>query len=523
MSTAVAVVTPEQKRTRLGSGRKNDVKPEQLQEFSREEVANHCSPDDCWVIICDRVYDITDFLSAHPGGRSIIMMFAGKDCTEEFLDVHSENYLPAFAPDSFIGVVAGSGASLPPPRPRGAGPVNFDSYSILSLKRDVYGLEHEAFRTKVRSFLKKRVVPQYAKFEMKGAVDPSVYADMAKEGFYLTLNLPKEHGGLGLQDFRYNAIVCEELEDVDCGSFFANLGNDMVLSYFTKSCTEEQLRRWMPMLSRGAVIAVAMSEPEVGSDLIKLSCRAERLPNGDGYILNGRKMWISSGTVAELIVVACVTDPKKGAKGISLLVVESNMEGYSCAKRFNKLGRHASDTCLLTMENVKVPQSNLVGEEGMGFIYMMSNLAKERLSIAVGSAAAARRALALTTNYVHGRAAFGGVLGGLQSVQMKLAQLRAEVQVCTTFVDRCISDLAAGDLSAESASMAKAIATECSVRVADNCVQLFGGYGYLKNSPIAKILVDQRVTRIYGGSNEVQMEIVSKGLGFQPQRMNSKL
>jgi long-chain-acyl-CoA dehydrogenase len=394
---------------------------------------------------------------------------------------------------------------------------------VLALKRDVYDDKHEAFRSKLRSFLRTRLWPQYTKFETKGAVDRSFYAEMAQAGFYLRLNIPESFGGLGLEDWRYNAIVCEELENQDCGSVFANLGNDMVLSYFTESCHEEQRALWMPMLNRGAVIAVAMSEPEVGSDLGRLACQAKPAPDGDGWVVSGRKMWISSGSIAELVVVSCVTDPNAGSKGISLLVVEADMEGFSCAKRFAKLGKHASDTCLLTLDNVRVPRRNLIGDEGMGFIYMMGHLPKERLSIAVGSAAAARRALALATNYVHGRSAFGGVLGNLQSVQMKLAGLRTEVQACTSFVDRCIVDLAGGSLSKEAASMAKCHATECSCHVADICLQLFGGYGYLKNSPIAKIWADQRVTRIYGGSNEVQLEIAARGMGFQPQRIRSKL
>lgn len=326
-----------------------------------------------------------------------------------------------------------------------------------------------------------------------------------------------------MEDWRYNAIVCEELEDNDCGSFFANLGNDMVLAYFLDDMTEKQRLHFVPKLVRGAPIAVAMSEPEVGSDLAKLSCTAVRSADGTGWILNGRKMWISAGSVCELVVVAALTDPSKGAKGISLFVVERGMEGFDTAKRFSKLGKHASDTCLLTLKNVWVPDINVVGEIGKGFIYMMEHLSKERLSIAVGAAAAARRALALTTNYVHGRAAFGGNLGNLQSVQMRLAQLRIEIEACTAFVDRCISDIVKNQLSAETASMAKYHATELSYKVADNCLQLFGGYGYLKNSPIAKILADQRVVRIYGGANEVQLEIASKGLAFKPQRMSSKL
>lgn len=437
------------------------------------------------------------------------------------MEVHAEEYLVAFAPRSFVGIVAGSNAS--PPAVVRAPREKFDSSSILSLPRDVYNEDHEKYRRRLRAFLEKHVVEHYAKFEMKGTVDASVYEKMAAEGFYLTMDIPQRYGGFGLNDWRYNAIVCEEVEDMGCGSFFVNLGNDMVLSYFTHSCTEEQRVRWMPMLRRGAVIAVAMSEPEVGSDLGKLSCRAERTPDGNNFIVNGRKMWISSGAIAELVVVACVTNPARGSKGISLLVIEKGMDGFSCAKRFGKLGKHASDTCLLTLKDVRVPLDNLIGQEGRGFEYMMSHLPKERLSIAVGSAAASRRALALATNYVHGRSAFGGAVGDLQSVQMRLAQLRTDVQVCTTFIDRCIKDLCEDKLSTESASLAKYHATELSFRVADSCLQLFGGYGYLKNSPIGKIMVDQRVVRIYGGSNEVQLEIVSRGLGFKPQRMSSKL
>lgn len=492
-----------------------------VRQFSLEDVACHSSADDCWIVVNNRVYDVTTFVNEHPAGRNILLMHGGKDCTEEFLDVHGEEYLTAFAPKSFVGIISGSNAS--PPAVGSSHRETFDSNRILSLSRDVYNDEHARYRKRLRAFLDKHVVQHYSKFEMKGTVDASVYEKMAAEGFYLTMDIPEAYGGFGLHDWRYNAIVCEEVEDMGCGSFFVNLGNDMVLSYFTESCTEEQRARWMPMLTRGAVIAVAMSEPEVGSDLGKLSCRAERTPDGKDFIVNGRKMWISSGSIAELVVVACVTNPSLGSKGISLLVIEKGMDGFSCAKKFGKLGKHASDTCLLTLKDVRVPTGNLIGHEGRGFEYMMSHLPKERLSIAVGSVAAARRALALTTNYVHGRSAFGGVVGDLQSVQMKLAQIRADVQVCTTFIDRCIADLCKGTLTTESASMAKYYATELSSRVADSCLQLFGGYGYLKNSPIGKLLVDQRVVRIYGGSNEVQLEIVSRGLGFKPQRMSSKL
>ncbi|CAE7031053.1 Acadl [Symbiodinium sp. CCMP2592] len=503
----------------LGDGKLTKKESSGSVRLTRAEVAKHCTAGDCWVIVNDRVYDpwidVTGFLDEHPAGRNIILLHGGKDCTKEFLEVHSEDYILAFAPNSFVGCLEGSSA-LPPKRPANTVPVHFDSGKVLALKRNVYGDEHEAYRASFRTFLQKYVQPEYAKFEAKGLVDREVYSRMAQEGFYLTLGIPSACGGRGL-DWKHNCVVVEEVEDLGCGGLFVNLGNDMVLSYFTESCTDEQRARWLPKLKRGAVIAVAMSEPEVGSDLGQLSCRATPSPKG-GWIVNGRKMWISSGAVAELTVVACVTDPTRGAKGISMLVIESEMPGVSCAKRFGKLGKHASDTCLITLEDVHVPRENLVGEEGKGFQYMMHHLPRERLSIAVASMAAARRALALAVNYVHGRAAFGANLGTLQGVQQELAKIRTEVQVGTTFVDRCIADACQKQLSAEAASMAKFFATDLSFRVADRCQQLFGGYGYLKNSPIGKIMVDQRVTRVYGGANEVQLEIISKGLGFKPQR-----
>ena len=337
----------------------------------------------------------------------------------------------------------------------------------------------------------------YASWESSGQPDIAVLRQLVHSdgGFYLRLSIPKQFGGLGLTDWRYHAVITEELENSDIGSFFLNLGNDMVLSYFTKSATPAQQARWLPkIVKEGSVIAIAMSEPELGSDLATLATTAKRTP--EGWVLNGRKMWISAGATADIVVISAVTDASKGSKGISLFAVEKGTEGFESAKRFAKLGKHASDTCLLTLENVKVPLDNLLGLEGEGFKYMMSNLSKERLSIAVGSAAAARRALALTLNYVHGREMFGGVLANMQSVQQKLAALRTEIQLTTTFVDSCITAQSENTLSAETASMAKVAATELANRVADSCLQMFGGYGYLKNNPVGKIFVDQRVTKI---------------------------
>lgn len=272
-----------------------------------------------------------------------------------------------------------------------------------------------------------------------------------------------------------------------------------------------------------APLSVAIGDPQSLSNLIRsffsdlgaLSTRAVKSADGTHYVVNGRKMWISMGSICDVMVCACVTDPSKGYAGITLLAIERGTPGFACAKTVGKIGKSASDTCLMTLTDCRVPAANLIGVEGKGFAYMMNHLAKERLIIAVSAMAAARRSLSMTVNYVHGREAFGGTLGNLQTVQHALAAMRAEVQSATALVDACIESVCGGTLTADAASAAKYVATELCNTVANRCLQLYGGYGYLKNSPIAKQFVDQRVTRIYGGASEVMLEVVGKGLGFQ--------
>lgn len=379
--------------------------------------------------------------------------------------------------------------------------------------------EHKAFRERFRSFISTEILPHYEKWERDGKVARSCYIKAAKGGFYCSMGVPTEYGGGGkYDDFMYNAIVAEELEDMGAGGIFFTLGNDMVLSYFVKCCNAEQKKKWLPGIAEGKVLCVAMSEPQAGSDLAGISAEAVKSTCGKHWILNGRKMWISNAAICDMIVVACFTDKKAGYKGISLLVVEKDMEGFEVLKRFAKLGKHPQDTCLIGLSNVKVPVENVIGNIGEGFIYLMRNLPKERLSVAVTAMAGARRALKLSIDYVQGRSAFGGELARLQTVQFAIAEMRTEIQVATSFVDNCILGLCNNTLSTEVASMAKLHATELSFKVADRCLQLFGGYGYLKNSPIGKLWVDHRVLRIYAGSNEVMKEIVAKGCGFKPQR-----
>jgi alkylation response protein AidB-like acyl-CoA dehydrogenase len=399
----------------------------------------------------------------------------------------------------------------------------YDEVSVLSLKRTIFQPHHEEFRKNFREFIATEIRPNYSKYEKQGYVDAECYRKASRAGFYC-FDIPTEHGGKGLHDFCYNAIVAEELEHMDCGGVFFTLGNDMCLSYFTTCCTLEQRKKWLPKIAKeNKILAVAMSEPEMGSDLAGVTTTAVKTPDGRHYILNGRKMWISNGRICDYVVVVCYTERSKNYKGMSLVVVERGMEGFETAKTFGKLGKHAQDTCLLTFENVKVPVENLIGQEGDGFVALMKNLPKERLSIAISSMGSARRVLALTTNYVHSRHAFSNSLGNFQTVQFKLAELRTEIQVGTVFQDACIAQLTQGALSTETASMAKYWCTELANRVANECLQLFGGYGYLKNAPIAKHFADQRVMKIYGGANEVMKEIIAKGLGFKPQRATSKL
>lgn len=396
---------------------------------------------------------------------------------------------------------------------------------MLSLKRDdVFLSEHEEFRQRFRNFVTKEILPNYEKWEKKGKVDPSCYQKASKQGFYCSFQIPTEYGGGGYEDFRYNAVIAETLEDMGAGSIFFTLGNDMVLSYFTKCCLESQRKRWLPQIAQqGKILAVAMSEPQAGSDLAGVEAEAILSADKKHYILNGRKMWISNAAICDYVVVVCYTNKALRYKGMSLLVVEKGMKGFEVQKRFSKLGKHCQDTCLISFKDVKVPVDNVIGKEGEGFKYLMQSLPKERLSIAVSAMAGARRALDMTLAYVKGREAFGADLSRLQTVQFAIAEMRTEVQVATVFVDRCILELSKKKLTTETASMAKMHATELSFRVMDRCLQLYGGYGYLKNSPIGKMWADHRVYRIYGGSNEVMKEIVAKGVGLKPQRFKAKL
>ena len=327
--------------------------------------------------------------------------------------------------------------------------------------------------------------------------------------------VPERYGGAGAEDFRFNLVIGEGTQRAGVGSFGLGitLHNDICLPYFLSYCTDEQRERWLGGIASGELItALAMTEPGIGSDIASMSTRARR--EGDHYIVDGTKTFITNGINADLVIVAVKTDPSERHRGISLIVIERGMEGFSRGPNLEKIGQHAQDTAELSFADVRVPIENLLGEEGKGFHYLVSNLPQERLSIAASAVAAAEAALGWTLDYVRERQAFGQPIGSFQNSRFTLAEVRTETEIARTYVDRCAQALDVGELTPEDAAMAKWWCTELQGRVVDRCLQLHGGYGYMLEYPIARAYADARVTRIYGGANEIMKEIVGRSLGL---------
>ena len=359
----------------------------------------------------------------------------------------------------------------------------------------------------------EEISPNHAAWEHDGIVPRELFAKAAAKGM-LAMQVPEAYGGLGTDDFRFNQVVVEEVSRAgDAGSGLGiTLHNDICLPYFLKQSNDEQKRRWLPGIADGSLItAVAMTEPEIGSDLAGLRTTAVR--DGDVYIVNGSKTFITNGINADLVIAAVKTDPSERHAGISLVIVERGMDGFERGRNLEKVGMHAQDTAELFFNDVRVPLENRLGEEGQGFRYMTANLPQERLSIAIAGVAAARGALELTLDYVRERRAFGQSIGSFQNSRFALAEMATEVELATVFCDRAVTALNAGELSPEDAAMAKWWTTELQGRVIDRCVQLHGGYGYMLEYPIARAFVDARVTRIYGGTTEIMKEIIGRSLG----------
>jgi alkylation response protein AidB-like acyl-CoA dehydrogenase len=381
------------------------------------------------------------------------------------------------------------------------------------MRRTLFEPEHLDFRESVSRFVAEEITPNHERWERDGIVPRELFAKAAGKGM-LAIQVPEQYGGVGIDDFRFNQIVSEEVSIAgDAGSGLGiTLHNDICVPYFLELCTEEQRERWLPGIADGSLItAVAMTEPEIGSDLAGLRTSAQR--DGDGYLVNGSKTFITNGINADLVITAVKTDPSERHAGISLLILERGMEGFERGRNLEKVGMHAQDTAELFFGDVHVPAENLLGEEGQGFRYMTSNLAQERLSIAIAGVAAARGALRVTIEYVKERSAFGQPIGSFQNSRFALAEMATEVELATTFCDQAVLALNRGELSAEDAAMAKWWSTELQGRVIDRCVQLHGGYGYMLEYPIARAFVDARVTRIYGGTTEIMKEIIGRSLG----------
>ena len=380
------------------------------------------------------------------------------------------------------------------------------------MARAIFDQEHEAFREAVGTFLDKEVVPFHDQWERDGIVDREAWAKAGAQGL-LGLQLDEAYGGGGTPDFRYNVVIGEELTRRGVYGPAFTLFNDMIVPYLAASASEEQRQRWFPGLCSGETIAaIAMSEPGAGSDLQGI--RTSAVDAGDHYVLNGQKTFISNGILADLVVVVARTDPDAGHQGISLLVVERGMEGFERGRNLEKIGQHAQDTAELFFADVRVPKANLLGEEGSGFVHLMTNLSQERLSIAVSAATACEVVVDATLRYAKERTAFGRPIGKFQHNRFVIAEMATEAHIARVFVDDCIAQHLRGELDAKTASMAKYWVTELQNKLVDRGVQMHGGYGYMAEYPIARAFVNSRVQTIYGGTTEIQKEIIGRSLGL---------
>jgi len=378
------------------------------------------------------------------------------------------------------------------------------------VKRDLYEPDHDSYRASVREFFEREVAPHYLKWEQDRLVDRDVFPIAAKQGIY-ALEIPEEYGGSGVRDYRFRLIVCEESARVHTTSFNVTLGlmDDIVIGYLLGLTTSEQKQRWLPGTASGELLgAIAMTEPGAGSDLRGITTHARR--DGDAWILNGSKTFISSGTSADLVIVAARTDSAEG--GYSLFVVERDMPGFIRGRKLDKVGLHAQDTAELFFEDVRIPAENLLGVEGRGLAHMMSNLPRERLGIVAYSYASARSIFEVTKQYCFERTAFGGPIGGLQSVRFSLAEMATELDVAEAYVDRTVRAFNDGTLTPVDAAKGKWYLSELQNRIVDRCLQLHGGYGYMVEYPVARAFVDSRVQTIFGGTTEIMKEIIGRDL-----------
>ena len=372
--------------------------------------------------------------------------------------------------------------------------------------------EHEDFRAVARAFFDKEVAPHHAAWEEAGIVDREVWRKAGERGL-LCFDVDEAYGGPGIKDFRYNMVLAEESARAGASGPGFAVHTDIIVPYISSLGTEEQKRRWLPGCVSGETItAIAMTEPGAGSDLQGI--RTTAVDAGDHYVLNGSKTFISNGILSDLVIVVCRTDPDAGHQGISLLVVERGMEGFERGRNLDKMGLHAQDTAELSFTDVRVPKENLLGAEGSGFVSLMENLPQERISIACIAVAAVEHVLDLCLAYARERTAFGRPIGSFQHNRFVLAEMATEAHIARVFVNDCVRRLNAGEVDTALASMAKWWTTELQKRVVDAGVQLHGGYGYMSEYPISKAYTDSRIQTIYGGTTEIQKEIIGRMLGL---------
>jgi len=377
------------------------------------------------------------------------------------------------------------------------------------IERTIFNEEHGLFRDSVKRFIEKEIAPDHAQWEKDGQVSREVWLAAGERGF-LGCSVPEEYGGPGA-DFLYTTVLLEEMAGAGYTGPGFHLHSEIVIPYILQYGTEEQKKTWLPKMVTGECIgAIAMTEPGAGSDLQGIKTQAVR--DGNELVVNGQKVFITNGQMADLVIVACKTDPTLGAKGISLVVVERGREGFERGRNLEKIGWHAQDTSELFFDHVRVPPENLLGAEGRGFIQLVEQLPQERLIVAIRCCAITESALDWTVEYTNERQAFGRTIADFQNTRFKLAEIKSDALMLRVFVDKCIELLMRGELSAEDAAVAKLRASEIMSNALDECLQLFGGYGYMWEYPIARAWADNRFARIAGGSSEIMKEIIGRSL-----------
>ncbi|PCH75802.1 MAG: acyl-CoA dehydrogenase [Flavobacteriaceae bacterium] len=391
------------------------------------------------------------------------------------------------------------------------------------LKRNIYASEeHEMMREMIQDFISNEVIDHIDEWEKNGMVSREIWERAGSLGL-LCIDMPEQYGGGGL-DFTFNALLIEEFSKKGITGPGFSLHTDIVAPYLLKYGTEKQKNDYLPKMATGKIItAIGMTEPNCGSDLKAL--RTTAVDKGDYYLVNGQKTFITNGYMCDMAIIAVKTNPGTATEGVTLLIMDSDMEGYEKGVPFKKIGMKSQDTCELFFDNVKVPKENRLGDERMGFKIMMTELARERLTVAIAAVAGAEGAIEDTIDYTTERTAFKRPIAAFQNTQFKLAECATQVQIHQSFIDRCIVDLSQHQLSAEAASMAKYSATDMHGKVVDECLQLFGGYGYMWEYPIARMYADNRVARIYAGTNEIMKVLIARSLFkemFQKMRKAEK-